>query len=205
MADYAYRYYDPLTGRWPSRDPIQERGGANLYGFLGNNGVNGWELLGMCPGDCCSYKGKCTPCDQFRGDGKICGCLTLKIQEEDADGHFPFIWRPITYSYTDIPPDGTVPTSRDYRYVARPIWSDSDDCKCVKKCMSRYRITLELHDNFRGDWRQRDLGLGKKFTYIANPGERLQQFYLPHDETGSLRIDLLVDGEVCKTQTINYR
>ncbi len=27
---YGYRYYDPVTGRWPSRDPIEERGGVNL-------------------------------------------------------------------------------------------------------------------------------------------------------------------------------
>ena len=44
---YGYRYYDPVTGRWPSRDPIEERGGMNLYGFVGNNGVNSWYLLGM--------------------------------------------------------------------------------------------------------------------------------------------------------------
>jgi len=31
---YTYRYYDPLTGRWPSKDPIEERGGLNLYGFV---------------------------------------------------------------------------------------------------------------------------------------------------------------------------
>jgi uncharacterized protein RhaS with RHS repeats len=44
---YAYRYYDPLTGRWPSRDPIEERGGVNLFGFVGNNGVNRWDYLGL--------------------------------------------------------------------------------------------------------------------------------------------------------------
>jgi RHS repeat-associated protein len=33
---YGYRYYDPLGGRWINRDPTQERGGANLYGFVGN-------------------------------------------------------------------------------------------------------------------------------------------------------------------------
>jgi hypothetical protein len=44
---YAYRYYDPLTGRWQSRDPIQEQGGVNLYGFVGNNGVNWWDYLGF--------------------------------------------------------------------------------------------------------------------------------------------------------------
>ena len=33
---------------WPSRDPIQERGGLNLYGFVRNDGVNKWDLLGKC-------------------------------------------------------------------------------------------------------------------------------------------------------------
>jgi len=44
---YGFRYYDPVTGRWPSRDPIEEKGGLNLYGFVGNDGVNAWDLLGL--------------------------------------------------------------------------------------------------------------------------------------------------------------
>jgi RHS repeat-associated protein len=44
---YTYRWYDPLTGRWPSRDPIGERGGLNLYGFVGNDGVNKLDVLGL--------------------------------------------------------------------------------------------------------------------------------------------------------------
>jgi RHS repeat-associated protein len=47
VADYGYRYYDPLTGRWPSRDPIEENGGENLYGFVGNAGVSWLDLLGL--------------------------------------------------------------------------------------------------------------------------------------------------------------
>jgi RHS repeat-associated protein len=47
VADYLYRYYDPLTGRWPSSDPIEEEGGMNLYGFVGNDGVGSWDYLGM--------------------------------------------------------------------------------------------------------------------------------------------------------------
>jgi hypothetical protein len=37
---YGYRQLNPLTGRWISRDPIEEEGGVNLYGFVGNDGVN---------------------------------------------------------------------------------------------------------------------------------------------------------------------
>jgi len=44
---YGYRYYDPVTGRWPSRDPIEEIGGINLYGFVGNDGVGIIDELGM--------------------------------------------------------------------------------------------------------------------------------------------------------------
>ncbi len=32
---------------WPSRDPIGERGGYNLYGMVGNDPVNGYDLLGL--------------------------------------------------------------------------------------------------------------------------------------------------------------
>jgi len=47
VPDYTYRYYDPQTGRWPSRDPIEEDGGANLYGFVGNSPINVFDLLGL--------------------------------------------------------------------------------------------------------------------------------------------------------------
>jgi RHS repeat-associated protein len=46
VADYLYRYYDPITGRWPSRDPIEEQGGVNMYGFVGNDGVSLIDYLG---------------------------------------------------------------------------------------------------------------------------------------------------------------
>jgi len=44
---YGFRYYNPSTGRWLSRDPIEEDGGVNLYGMVGNNAVNLWDLLGL--------------------------------------------------------------------------------------------------------------------------------------------------------------
>jgi RHS repeat-associated protein len=47
VAYYGYRYYDPITGRWPSRDPIEENGGINLHAFVGNDGVDWWEYLGL--------------------------------------------------------------------------------------------------------------------------------------------------------------
>jgi RHS repeat-associated protein len=43
---YGKRYYDARNGRFINRDPIEERGGMNLYGFCGNDGVNQWDYLG---------------------------------------------------------------------------------------------------------------------------------------------------------------
>jgi RHS repeat-associated protein len=44
---YGFRYYQPETGRWLSRDPIGERGGVNHYGFVKNNGVSRIDYLGL--------------------------------------------------------------------------------------------------------------------------------------------------------------
>ncbi len=44
---YGYRYYNSDIGRWLNRDPIDENGGLNVYGFTRNNGVDNWDLLGL--------------------------------------------------------------------------------------------------------------------------------------------------------------
>ena len=46
---YGYRFYDPETGRWPSRDPIGEMGGINLYGFVYNAPYDWFDDLGHEP------------------------------------------------------------------------------------------------------------------------------------------------------------
>ncbi len=44
---YGYRYYNPIHGRWISRDPIGEAGGSNLYRFVDNDPINNWDYLGL--------------------------------------------------------------------------------------------------------------------------------------------------------------
>jgi RHS repeat-associated protein len=44
---YGYRYLNTSTGRWLSRDPIQERGGWNLFGFVENNALLHYDALGL--------------------------------------------------------------------------------------------------------------------------------------------------------------
>ena len=46
---YGYRYYKPSAGIWLSRDPIQERGGKNLYVFARNDAINHYDKYGEFP------------------------------------------------------------------------------------------------------------------------------------------------------------
>jgi len=67
----AYAFYNPSTGRWLNRDPIEERGGANLYAALANRLLDivdplghigyGWECLlcgPRCKDPCAEAKAK---------------------------------------------------------------------------------------------------------------------------------------------------
>ena len=45
--DYGYRYLDPVSGRWASRDPIEERGGVNLFGFVEESPTGNCDVLGL--------------------------------------------------------------------------------------------------------------------------------------------------------------
>ncbi len=82
---YGYRYYDPVTGRWPSRDPIGELGGVNVYVSMNNEAVNHNDLLGqvICGSlielgmrlyraiaqcNSCSLELNCTHCCSLRRD-----------------------------------------------------------------------------------------------------------------------------------------
>jgi RHS repeat-associated protein len=44
---YGFRYYNPETGRWLNRDPIEEKGGLNVYGIVSNNTANSIDVGGL--------------------------------------------------------------------------------------------------------------------------------------------------------------
>jgi RHS repeat-associated protein len=44
---YPLRPYNPSTGRFLCKDPIQERGGLNLYAFVGNDPIDRIDPLGL--------------------------------------------------------------------------------------------------------------------------------------------------------------
>lgn len=59
-------YAESHQGLWPSRDPIEENGGDNLYVFVGNDGINDWDILGK---------------ESSREKAKRCGKFKKKAEE----------------------------------------------------------------------------------------------------------------------------
>jgi hypothetical protein len=48
---HAYAFYNPSTGRWLSRDPAGQFGGANPYAFAKNNTLWHYDILGLWNAD----------------------------------------------------------------------------------------------------------------------------------------------------------
>jgi len=44
---YGRRFYRPDLGRWLNRDPIEEKGGVNLYAFVRNRPTNSYDATGL--------------------------------------------------------------------------------------------------------------------------------------------------------------
>jgi RHS repeat-associated protein len=52
---WGYRYYDPRLGRWISRDPIEELGGAHLYSYVHNRPASLFDAHGQyCTSSVCA-------------------------------------------------------------------------------------------------------------------------------------------------------
>src|SRR5664279_5056999 len=51
LTNDALAFYNPQTGHWLTRDPIEESGGVNVYGFVGNYGIGRVDWLGLAYGE----------------------------------------------------------------------------------------------------------------------------------------------------------
>jgi RHS repeat-associated protein len=85
---YGFRYYDPVTGRWPSRDPIGEYGGLNLYGMVVNDPVNLWDYLGLNSGNPFDSGLTFEISEDFirKEYGEECACLLKSVTYNIAGG-----------------------------------------------------------------------------------------------------------------------
>jgi RHS repeat-associated protein len=71
---YGYRYYDPVTGRWPSRDPIESLREPNLYGFVTNDAITSVDMIGLFElsgGSNCLGYAMTGELDEYRSPGEF--------------------------------------------------------------------------------------------------------------------------------------
>ena len=113
---YNYRHLNPADGRWINRDPIQEQGGWNLYGFV-NNSIVYFDLLGND-----RYISNILPHNPenvFKGDITLHIGVAVDIWEKNDQG----IWCKVgirTFDYS------LNPTDRDTARLARE-WARTHD------------------------------------------------------------------------------
>ena len=50
LYNFGFRWYDPTTTQWLTRDPLGVAGGLNLYQNVSNDPINLFDPFGLCPG-----------------------------------------------------------------------------------------------------------------------------------------------------------
>ena len=144
LANFRMRWYDAVTGRWLSKDPIGLSGGLNLYAFCGNGPVNNRDVWGECPSsDFMEIAGAF--CEGF-GSGLINGLAAT------ADGMIPF-FDPFSDVYSD---DGDYLVSRYSGIVSLCSFVGAGGAKILG--FSPWLGTFGLHNPHHG--------MGKHFEII---------------------------------------
>lgn len=141
---YGYRYYDAAVGRWINRDPIEEAGGYNLYGFVENDGINKMDYLGMHSypskeGDECSDCGETMTKEDADSKNaehikKLCDCLELRVVFREGTGLMnmgELVEKPLKRN-ANHPQPNPQPANRE-SILARVQWKKTKDCECLKK------------------------------------------------------------------------
>ena len=106
-----------MTGRWPSRDPIEEKAGINLFAFVANDGIKKWDILGQT--------NNCSNCD-----GTVDDSCCLEKCEEGCGGN--------VYCITacfDKCTKGEVPTGTETLATPTPLINQPGYWEAFKKIM----------------------------------------------------------------------
>lgn len=135
---YGYRYYSAEMGRWLSRDPIEERGGINLYGMVRNDAVNRWDYLGL---EGCKVEVRCGP---VAGGMYHCGIYVNGTEFGIGGGPRQWHGQPALFTPTGVPPEyaNDAPAK-----APEGIRTYPGTCKCpcdvVKKCMKDHQANTD--------------------------------------------------------------
>jgi RHS repeat-associated protein len=125
--------YESAMGRayWLSRDPIGERGGINLYGMVGNDAVNRWDLLGMAPNSI-------TTTEVGRQIGK-CGAFALAFKfelDKPADNNGQIVQQVVLHEkFYNC--DGTIKTDEITNFFETIVVQKGDKTSPITKALQQ--------------------------------------------------------------------
>ena len=124
LTRHGARDYDPETGRWTAKDPIQFMGGhTNLYAYVFNDPINKFDPLGLFTLSKCTQK-LLAPfypgMDLSQPDIKIGVPGIVKLFQSGADG---FTWRNTVYiekaAYDENSVEGIALIGHELEHVAQ--------------------------------------------------------------------------------------
>jgi hypothetical protein len=111
----ARAYYSPEQGRWISRDPLGEKGGQNLYGFVSNAPVDHSDYLGLAepwPG----YPGGSW------GPGVSCSCVCKDVEVTYEPGGESLELGPYTLYAIYFGQTGFIPVNHAFGNQVHVVW-----------------------------------------------------------------------------------
>lgn len=150
---YNYRCYNPLDGRWLSREPLEERGSFNLYRAFVNAPTNNRDILGLWNdglGGLPGYKGD-------RGHSDFPGHDIFDYTKEDSD------WL--------TSPFNPASTARHFRTLEESEKDLSEAvCKCSKEEFERAAHRMQDFFSHRGQGFKANLGRTGKNSDFGHAG-----------------------------------
>ena len=158
---YGYRFYSPALMRWLTRDPIEERGGLNLYGFCGNNAVCKYDTDGRAyfayrPLDfgLARWTGVKLRGDYFRDKNQVWAHEQLIFEDGGSPVNIGYFDAPIGH---DNPRRDAFPFQNKYVPIEGP--GAYDDCvmrEAVKRVQPRPYVLLTRAGRSTGQYNCQD-------------------------------------------------
>ncbi len=111
-----FRYYSPDLGRWLSRDPIEEEGGANLYATCLNNTISKIDILGKAE----------VPCTEIGADLSSWSLAHVFVAAVSAGSGFSGVAQPICV----------------FERIINITWECPCRCLCAKATAGTFRLKV---------------------------------------------------------------
>ena len=143
---YGYRYYSSDLGRWVSRDPIEESGGLNIYGFVGNDCIDNIDLLGFFTDSLFMHGRLEGPSMDYTATSHLSGrcgelSITIKIDADHREG--------VAHNFNYANHDPRIYAKRfvgvfvDFTWDGGHSWDCAENQCCCDEAMWRQYVTTE--------------------------------------------------------------